>query len=371
MNVDADRPDTAPQREVPREVAAGMSDPGPDGPIERYESELAGYFGVDHAVAVSSGTAALHCALRAGGIGAGDEVLVPALSVVMSVAPIRYVGAVPVFVDCGADGVGLDFDDLLAKLTNRSRAVLPVHLWGRVGDIAGLAELAEQHGLRVIEDACQAIGTCVDGYWAGTVGDFGCFSTKDGKILASGEGGFVLTGDGDLAERSRAFRTHWQTPPPGQAPYAELAYNYRLAEPLAAIARDSLARLDDLLGRRRHQSRLLVSLLADTPGLVAVGEGCREAWNRHCPLLRVGLPRPRQFSTRLAELGVANSVGTFGLMAAELRPVFREYARTPCLRAREVIDTTLAVAIGERDGDDHIHSIAATITKEAIRWGND
>lgn len=369
--MDADRPDAAPQREVARQAAAMMPGPWPDGQINRYERELAGYFGVDHAVAVSSGTAALHCALQAVGIGPGDEVLVPALSVVMSVAPTRYVGAVPVFVDCAADGVGLDLDDLRAKLTDRSRAVLPVHLWGRVGDIAGVAELAERHGLRVIEDACQAIGTRVGAHRAGSIGDLGCFSTKDGKILSSGEGGFVLTGDGDLAERCRAFRTHWQTPPAGQALYTELAYNYRLAEPLAAIARANLARLDDLLARRRHQSRLLVSLLADTPGLVALGDGYGEEWNWHCPVLRVELRRSRQFSARLAELGVANSVGTFGLTAAELHPVFREYARTPCLRAREVIDTTLAVVIGERDGDDRIHDIAATITKEAIRWGKD
>lgn len=354
--------------EVLTDVVTAMPDPSSATQLDQYERELAGYFGIDHAVAVSSGTAALHCALRALDIRPGDEVLVPALSVVMSVAPILYLGAVPVFVDCAADGVDLDLDDLEGKLTDRSRAVLPVHLWGRTGDLVRLVKFAGVHGLRVIEDACQATGTRLDGRLAGTFGDLGCFSTKDGKILWSGEGGFVLTHDSDLAERCRAFRTHWLTPPARQMPYSELAHNYRLAEPLAAIARANLARLDDLIDRRRHQSRLLVSLLADTPGLVPACEGVGKEWNWHCPVLRIELPHPRQFSARLAALGVANSVGTYGLTAAELRPVFREYAREPCIRARARIDNTLAVVISDHDCDDRIQGIAATITKEAIRW---
>jgi perosamine synthetase len=338
--------------------------------VERYERELADYFEIEHAVAVSSGTAALHCAVHALEIGPGDEVLVPAVSVVMSVAPVLYAGAVPVFVDCGPDGAGVDLHDLEAKITERTRAVMAVHLWGRTGDLLGLVECARTNGLRVIEDACQAVGSRVDGQLAGTFGDLGCLSTKDGKILWSGEGGAVLTRHQDLADDCRAFRTHWQAPPAGQAPHAKLGHNYRLAEPLAALARTNLARLDDLLAVRRHQSWLLTSLLSDALGIGLIRQDWDEEWNWHSPVLRLGLSRSREFTTHLSGLGVPNSVGTFGLISAEQRPVFADYARGPCLRARAVLDSTLAVVIGEQDADDRIRVFAATITEEAARWAN-
>lgn len=351
-----------------RDVAFAMPDPWSTNQVELYERELAGYFEIDHAIAVSSGTAALHCALRALAIGPGDEVLVPAVSVVMSVAPILYVGAVPVFVDCRADGIGLDLDDLAAKITDRSRAVLPVHLWGRTGDVVRLVELARVHGLWVIEDACQAIGTRFNGQLAGTFGDLGCFSTRDGKILWSGEGGFILTHGEELAERCRALRTHWQTPPRGQRPLTELGHSYRLAEPLAAIARTNLAHIDGLLARRRHQGQLLVSLLVDTPGLHPLEEETREGWNWFASLLHLELARPREFSAHLAALGIPNSVGSHGLIAADQRPLFTSYVRQSCQRARTVIDGTLAVVLSDRDTDDRIRGMASTIAEGAARW---
>lgn len=351
-------------------VVAAMPNPVSGEHVDRYERELGGFFEVEHAVAVSSGTAALHCALRALDIGPGDEVLVPAASVVMSVVPILYTGAVPVFVDCGADGVSLDLDDLATKITSRSRAVVAVHLWGRTGDVLRLVEFAGAHRLRVIEDACQAVGSRFDSQLAGTFGDIGCFSTRDGKVLWSGEGGFVLTQDRDLAESCRALRTHWQVPPPSSQPLGGVGYSYRLAEPLAAIARSNLARIDQLLVRRREQTELLVALLADTPGLHPLVETRGEEWNRHAPLLRSELPRPREFSAHLARLGITTSVGSYGLTAADQLPLFGEYVRRPCLRARAAIDTTVAVTLTERDSDERIEATATTITTEARRWAS-
>lgn len=171
-------------------------------------------------------------------------------------------GATPVFVDSTIEGPGIDLADLDAKMTDRSRAVMPVHLWGRAGNTAAVCDAARHRGLLVIEDACQAAGTQLGGHPAGTLGDAGCLSTKDGKVLWSGEGGAILTDDDALAERCRAHRTHWQAHPRRPAP-AELGHNYRLAEPLAALARHNLARFDDLLAHRRHQSQLLTRLVAD------------------------------------------------------------------------------------------------------------
>jgi dTDP-4-amino-4,6-dideoxygalactose transaminase len=347
---------------------AAMPDPAAMHQVSQYENELARHFGVAHAVAVASGTAALHCALTACGVGPGDEVLVPALSVVMSAAPVIYAGARPVFADCDPSGTGFSYDDLAAKVTGRTRAIIPVYMWGRAGDPARLAAFAAARGLKVIEDACQAHGTRAGGRLAGTHGDLGCFSTKDGKLLWSGEGGFILTGDPGLAGHCRAVRSHWQTPPAGEAPLSRLGFNYRLAEPLAAIARANLARFDELLARRRHQTRLLSALLAGVPG-ISVLNGDQD-WNGYAPLARLSLPRPREFCEHLAALGVASSVGTYHLTACDQRPMFAAYSRLPCPAAASFIESLLAVVVTDHDDDERIHRYADTITQEAARWAD-
>jgi perosamine synthetase len=267
---------------------------------------------------VASGTAALHTALRCLGVGTGDEVLVPALSVVMSVAPIIHARARPVFVDCDPGGTELDYEDLAGKMTSAARVILPVHLWGRPGDPARLSSAAAGHGLGVVEDACQAQGSRAGGRFAGTNGDVGCFSLKDGKVLWAGEGGYLLTDRDDIAGRARALRAHHQ--PPYDGPSAEVGYNYRLAEPLAVIARANLARFDDLLDRRRRQAHRLADLLADTPGISVSSIDDTTHWNGYSFLATVGLNQPRAFCEHLARLGVPNSVGTFGLIPADRRP---------------------------------------------------
>jgi dTDP-4-amino-4,6-dideoxygalactose transaminase len=347
-----------------------MPDPAASTQSMALERELAAALGARHAVAVSSGTAALHTALVAAGVGSGDEVLVPAVSVVMSVAPILYAGARPVFVDCTDDGY-LDLRDLAAKCGPRARAVLPVYLWGRCGDPAAVTAFARDRGLRVVEDACQAHATMIGGQPAGTFGDLGCFSLKDGKILWSGEGGYILTSDDELAATCRAYRSHWTTPPPGQPPLTRLGNNYRLAEPLAVIARANLARFDDLARQRHAQATRMLAEVAGTPGLTEVVPGPGEAWNRYSPLWRINLPDPRGFCRRLADRGVPNSVGTFGLVSCDQRPMFAGYGPAPCPTAAHVVDTTLAVALTAHDDDARISTLAQTIIREARRWTRD
>ncbi|MBI1759048.1 MAG: aminotransferase class I/II-fold pyridoxal phosphate-dependent enzyme [Actinobacteria bacterium] len=350
------------------DVLARMPDPTAGDQVEEFEAELAHRFGAGHAVATSSGTTALHLAMAGLGIGPGDEVLVPAVSVVMSAAPVIHTGARPVFVDCAPDGAGFDLTDLAAKSGSATAAILPVHLWGRCGDPAGLTALADQIGVPVIEDACQAQGTRSGDRHAGTTATGGCFSLKDGKILWSGEGGYLLTDDPVLAADCRALRSHWQAPPPGQAPLSRVGYNYRLAEPLAALARANLARFDDLLARRQLQAHLLMDGFADAPGMHPIPPTPGQTWNGYCGLARLTLDRPREFCRHLADLGVPNSVGTFHLVPTDRRPPFTDADTTPCPRAAGIIDTTLAVVLTDHDNDDRIAGYAQTIIREAHRW---
>jgi len=352
-----------------RRLLDAMPAPAATATVDQLEDELADCFGASHAIAVSSGTAALHCALAALRIGPGDEVLVPAVSVVMSAAPVLYAGARPVFVDCDETGADFDYDDLGAKLTARTRAIMPVYMWGRAADPDRFLGFASSHGLRVIEDACQAHGTNVGGKALGTFGDAGCFSLKDGKILWSGEGGFILTSSDELADRCRSFRTHWQAAPAGSAPMAELGHNYRMTEIQAMLARWNLARFRDLLSLRQAQTAALMSALSGIAALRWRSPRDREDWNGFSPVARLTPARPRELYRRLAEAGVPNSVGSFGLTANDQRGVFANLPPAPCRRARHFVDTTLAIVVSEHDDEQRVAAMADIVAREITGWG--
>ena len=221
---------------------AGMPDPASAESTARFEHALTQVFARQHAVAVSSGTTALHTALSAVGIGPGDEVLLPALTVVMTAQPVVQLGAKPVFVDSDPDTLDLDYADAASKVTARTKVIIPVHLWGRMGDPARLRAFATERELSIVEDAAQAAGTSRAGVQAGSVGAAGCFSTRDGKILWSNEGGFVVCDKLVLAAHMRALRGHWLTPPPGGCPQDRLGLPGRMPELIAALARSGAPR---------------------------------------------------------------------------------------------------------------------------------
>jgi dTDP-4-amino-4,6-dideoxygalactose transaminase len=352
-------------------AAAVARMPEPTGHQEtgRLEQDLATAFGTARAVAVSSGTAALTTALVACGIGAGDEVLLPAVTVVMTVAAVVASGARPVFVEAAADGgLGMDLADLAAKTGPSTKAVIAVHLAGRTDGIDGLAAYTRTAGLRLIEDACQAQGSTSHGLLAGTIGDIGCFSLKDGKIISCGEGGYLLTDDDALADRAAAHRTHWQTDAPGAPAGSRLGVNHRLAEPLAALASHQLHHFEVALALRRHQAATLHHIVDGTPGLQPITAADGDQPNGYSALWRVGLPDPRAFSTRLATAGVPNSVGTHRLAAAHRHPACARFATGDLPRAQATVDTLLAVPFTEHDNEQDIQQRGLMIRQEAARW---
>ena len=227
--------------------------------VAKLESAFAERCGVSHAIATTSGTTALHVALLAHGIGPGDEVITTAFSFIASANAILYVNARPVFADIDPDTLTLDPADVERKITSRTKAIVPVHLYGNPADMNRLTAIAERHGIPIIEDACQAHGATYDGQTVGSIGT-GCFSFYPTKNMTAGEGGMITTNDAKIAERARLIRSHGM---PQRYVHEILGYNFRLSDIHAAIALVQLEKLDSWTGRRVHNARLLQEKLRD------------------------------------------------------------------------------------------------------------
>ncbi len=234
---------------------------GPE--VEAFEREFAEASGSLHGIGVGSGTEALHLALRACGIGTGDEVITVAHSFIATAFAITSAGATPIFVDVNAHDLLLDVDAAAAAITSRTRAIVPVHLYGRCVQMDAVCELARKHGLTVIEDAAQAHGATYRGRRAGSLGDLGCFSFYPSKNLgALGDGGAVVTRDPAVADRLRRLRNYSQT---AKYHHSGLGFNSRLDEVQAALLRAKLPRLDDWNRERRSHAATYTALLKGLP----------------------------------------------------------------------------------------------------------
>ena len=236
---------------------------GPE--VKAFEREMADYCGCAFAIGVNSGTDALHLALRALNIGPGDEVITTPFTFVATTEAIGIVGATPVFVDIDPQTFNMDPAGLEAAITPRTKAILPVHLYGQPCDMDAIMAIAHAHGLRVVEDTAQSIGARLHGQMAGTFGDVGCLSFFPSKNLgAFGDGGMVITNDPLVAERVEMLRRHG-----GKIKYhhSELGLNSRLDELQAAILRVKLRHLDAWTALRRGHAYAYNALLQTIPGV--------------------------------------------------------------------------------------------------------
>jgi dTDP-4-amino-4,6-dideoxygalactose transaminase len=217
--------------------------------VADFESDFAAYVGVEHAIAVNSGTSALHLALLAAGVGPGDEVITVPFTFIATLSAISYCGATPVLVDIDPATFNIDVNHLESKITVRTKAILPVHLYGQPAEMHAITEIAKRHGLRVIEDAAQAHGAEYCGKRAGSLGDAGCFSFYPTKNLgAYGEGGIVTTNDGVFAHKIRMLRDWGQ-----ERKYHHVlrGFNYRMEGIQGAVLRVKLRHLEKWTEARR------------------------------------------------------------------------------------------------------------------------
>ncbi len=236
--------------------------------MEEFEGALARYVGVPHAAAVSSGTAGLHLCLVAMGLGEGDEVIVPSFTFVAAANAIRYVRAVPVFVDIEETTLNMDPREIEAAITPRTRAIMVVHTFGVPARMDLILEIARRRGLLVIEDACEALGAEFAGRRVGSFGDAAVFAFYPNKQITTGEGGMVVTRNADLAKEVRALRNQGRYESDDWHQHSVVGYNYRLSEMNAALGCAQMQRLPSILERREMVAASYFERLAGHAGLV-------------------------------------------------------------------------------------------------------
>lgn len=318
----------------------------PLGPmVDAFEQEFASRVGSSHAVALSSGTAALHLALIGAGVGPGDEVLVSTLTFAGSVNPIVYVGARPVLVDSEERSWNLDPALLEEILTARARsgrlpkAVVPVHLYGQPAEMPRIMEICGRFGVPVIEDAAESLGASCDGRDPGTFGQSGVFSFNGNKVITTSGGGMLVTEDAALAGLVRKLASQARDPAPHYQ-HSMIGYNYRLSNLLAALGRGQLRQLDARVATRRAHFAAYADALAGIPGVAFMPEA---PWGTHSRWLTTLTLDP---GSGLTPAGVAASLDRAGI---ESRPVWKPMHLQPVFADCEVIGGDVSARLF-RDG---------------------
>ena len=238
-----------------------------DGPfVKEFEEKFSSYLGSRHGIAVCNGTVALETALFAAGITKGDEVIMPTFTIISCAAATLRLGATPVLVDVEPETWNMDVTQIEGKITERTKAIMPVHIYGHPVDMDPVMELAENYGLRVIEDAAEVHGALYKGKKAGGIGDAGCFSFYANKIITTGEGGMVVTNDEEVAERARSYR-NLCFKPERRFYHTELGENFRMTNLQAAVGLAQLEQIDRFVEIKRKMAKKYSEGLAGIPGI--------------------------------------------------------------------------------------------------------
>ena len=324
--------------------------------IERFQAGFAGYIGAPQALAVSNGTVALHLALATLGLGAGDEIIVPSLTYISPVNAIRYVGATPVFADSDPVTWQVNVDDVAARITPRTRAIIVVHLYGQACDMVALAALASAHGLLLSEDCAEALGTRIGGRHVGTFGDIATFSFFGNKTITTGEGGMVVargTAHQKLALKLRGQgladdREYW---------HDVVGFNFRMTNICAAIGLAQLERAEDFIARKRLLAEAYTRELQGLPLVLQaeVAGTTHSFWM--CSLLTNDPEQRDPLRRALREQGI------------ETRPFFHPVHTMP-MYAQDQKGLTVAVDLGARGinlpswpglGEEGVQTVCAAI----------
>jgi dTDP-4-amino-4,6-dideoxygalactose transaminase len=359
---------------------------GPGGTmVPELERRFAALYGVPHAAASTSGTAAIHVALGALNPEPGDEVITAPITDAGTIAPILFQNCVPVFADID-ETYNIDPRDVEAKITPRTRAILAVHLFGNPCDMDALVAIARRHGIALVEDCCQAHLTDYKGRPCGSIGDIGCFSLQQSKHMTCGDGGLTITRDAALAERMALFRDKGWPRKPGARGYVLLGLNYRMTELQGAVALAQLEKVADVVRRRNELGDRLSALIREAPGILPapVTSGGRHTyWSYGLRCVGHG---PVRFAAALRAEGIPCGQGyigkpiylcmeplatkrTFGPTSHPLDGCHGgrrlDYAEGMCPRTEAILREMITLGIHEHLADDDIADMAAGIQKVA------
>jgi dTDP-4-amino-4,6-dideoxygalactose transaminase len=332
---------------------------GPE--VASFEEEFAVYCQSRHAICVNTGTSALHLALLALGVGRGDEVVTVPFTFIATVAAIGYTEALPVFVDVEPRTLTMDPERLEAAITERTKAIIPVHLYGQTADMKPILEIARRHGIAVVEDACQAHGAEQGGRRAGSMADIGCFSFYPGKNLgAYGEGGAVTTDDAELARRIRLLRD-WGAE--HKYVHTVKGFNYRLPELQAAMLRVKLRRLEEWTEARRAHARLYDQLLSEKAQTPVEAPGNRHAY--HLYAVRVSDREAVRRELDAAEI----QTGIHYPVPVHLQPAWSAlgYRRGQFPASESAASEVLSLPMYPELGDDDITEVAERLAQARAR----
>jgi perosamine synthetase len=284
--------------------------------VAEFEGAFAEYVGVEHCIAVNSGTAALHAALMAHGIGKGHEVITTSFSFIATGNSIMYTGARPVFVDIEPDTFNIDAELIEASITKDTKALMPVHLYGQSAEMKTIMEIAEDHDLVVIEDACQAHGASYHGKKVGSFGT-GAFSFYPTKNMTTGEGGMITTNDGEVAKKARMIRSHGS-----QQRYLHemMGYNLRMTDIAAAIGLVQLGKVDGYNSARRKNASLLSEGLKGISGVTVptIRNGCEHMFHQYT----IRVKNRDELVTKLTKNGIGT--GIYYPMPIHKQPIYIE-----------------------------------------------
>jgi dTDP-4-amino-4,6-dideoxygalactose transaminase len=327
--------------------------------VEQFESAFADFCETDHAVGVASGTDAIYLALKADGIGPGDDVLVPSHTFFATVSPVIELGARPVFVDIDPATYTMGPMDLKEKVeaTESPEAVLPVHIYGHPAEMPAIRNIAAEHDLTVIEDSCQAHGATYDGDKVGSFGDAGCFSFYPSKnMTVAGDGGMLVTDDDELAATARTLRNHGRNE---SGEHVRLGLNHRLSELHAAVGFEQLDKIDDWNRKRRAAASRYTDRLSNLGPVTAPTERADATHVYHLYVIQV--PDREELRTTLESNGI--ETGIHYETPAHQHEAIRQHLypdpRVP--RTERLVDRILSLPMHPRITDAEIDTVCETI----------
>ncbi|WP_440952431.1 DegT/DnrJ/EryC1/StrS family aminotransferase [Methanococcoides sp. FTZ1] len=326
--------------------------------VGEFESAFADYIGAEHAIAVNSGTAALHTALLAHGIGKGDEVITTSFSFIATANSIAYTGAKPVFVDIEAETFNIDVDLIENSITRDTKALMPVHLYGHPAEMKAINEIADDHDLVIIEDACQAHGATYNGQKVGSFGT-GAFSFYPTKNMTTSEGGIITTNDSEIARKARMIRAHGS-----QERYLHemIGYNFRMTDIAAAIGLVQLKKLEGYNNARKRNASKLSERLKDIPGVTVpvIRKGCDHVFHQYT----IRVKNRDEVVACLKQSGIGT--GVYYPIPIHMQPTYIE-ARYNCdlpvceKAAKEVISLPVHPGVSEQDIEQIIENVIAGV----------